>query len=61
MSGKLLYNQQSIIQGVERTLAPPLPQPQLQTSQKIYAFSLKISSMSDFFAKVHEPELIFMP
>ena len=38
---------------------PPLPQPQLQTSQQIYTYSIKISSMWDSGAEFHEPELIF--
>ena len=44
--------------GCETTLAPP-PQPQLQTSQEIYTYSINITSMSDSGAKFHEPELIF--
>ena len=46
--------------GWETTLYPP-PQPQLQTSQGIYTYSIKISSMSDSCAKFHEHELIFNP
>ena len=44
--------------GWERTLDPP-PQPQLQLSEKIYTYSIKILSMSDSGAKFQESELIF--
>ena len=43
--------------GCENPLAPPPPQPQRQTSQEIYTYSIKISSMSDSCAKFHEPDL----
>ena len=46
--------------GWETTLGPP-PKPQIQTSQEIHIYSIKISSMSDSRAKFHEPELIFNP
>ena len=35
---------------------PPLPQPQLQTSQEIFTFSIKISLMSDSCAEFRQPE-----
>ena len=44
--------------GWETTLDPP-PQPQLQTSQEIYTYSIKILSMSDSGAKFHEDEVVF--
>ena len=44
--------------GCETTLSL-LPQPQLQTSQEIYAYSIKILLMLDSVAKFQEPELIF--
>ena len=37
----------------------PLPQPQLELSQQIYIYSIKISPISDSSVKFHEPELIF--
>ena len=46
--------------GWETTLDPPPPQPQLQTSQEIYAYSIKISSMSDSGAKFHEPSFLII-
>ena len=60
LNSSFLSKNQRLHTGWERTLAP-LPQPQLQTSQKIYKSSLEIALMSDFCAKFHEPELIFTP
>ena len=44
---------------VGKDLSPPPQQPQLQPPQKIYTYSIKISSLSDPGAKFHEPEFIF--
>ena len=46
--------------GCETTLGPP-PQPELQKSQEIYTYSVKISLIADSCAKFHEPGLIFNP